>query len=638
MSAFHLKNGFKAWLSRLIPLAWLIGSFALLWPVLSGLESAQITAYWAAIGLWQWVLAGVATAVSLAAVSQYDLIGHRHFHTNVAPYRGRAAGAAAVALGQALGAGPVVGGLVRWRLLPDIGAAMAARITVFTTLTFVFGMAATIATIALLGATNAAASWLAITTLICVFCALLATVWWPHWQLGRVSMHMPSLRAHGAAILWAFVDIGYAGLALYALLPAEVAVAFWPFLTAFAVALAVGVLSGTPAGAGPFDLTLLSIASYTMPQVPDTAALLVAFGAFRIVYYVAPAILAFVYLTFAPKRGVASGRAEELNLTSLAELPRAESGVIRQTGGQVAYIAGHLMAVSRTAQTFIGLFDPSEAPRKAFFPELARRARQRNRFAVLYKCSAQTAVRARTAGWSVIHLADEAMVIPATFDVQCPACSGLRRKLRKADRAGVTVERAHVGDMAALAALDADWQARHGPARGATMGRFCPSYLSGQRVYVARVDGIAVAFASFHATELEWSLDLMRDGQGAPDGTIYKIVATALADARAQEIGHLCLAAAPACPNPSSALWRAFAIYTAGYSHAAGLRQFKSAFAPTWTPRYVAAPNLLALCIGLADIAREVMRPVPLPEAEASDFKEIHINDENNEVASKSAA
>jgi phosphatidylglycerol lysyltransferase len=65
-----------------------------------------------------------------------------------------------------------------------------------------------------------------------------------------------------------------------------------------------------------------------------------------------------------------------------------------------------------------------------------------------------------------------------------------------------------------------------------------------------------------------------------------------------------------------------------------GLRQFKSAFSPRWSARYAAAPNPIALAVGLADIAREVHCPAPIDLTAAKNIPEIHNNDENYVLAS----
>ena len=67
----------------------------------------------------------------------------------------------------------------------------------------------------------------------------------------------------------------------------------------------------------------------------------------------------------------------------------------------------------------------------------------------------------------------------------------------------------------------------------------------------------------------------------------------------------------------------------------AGLRQFKSNFAPFWRPRYAAAPTFLALGLSLADITRAVHNPVPI----ASMHTNVpHVLNENNELVSRRAA
>ena len=54
-----------------------------------------------------WAAALLATAGSFRAIAQYDRIAHRHFDTGTAPGSAGAVGAAAIALGQALGSAPL---------------------------------------------------------------------------------------------------------------------------------------------------------------------------------------------------------------------------------------------------------------------------------------------------------------------------------------------------------------------------------------------------------------------------------------------------------------------------------------------------------------------------------------------------
>ena len=66
---------------------------------------------------------------------------------------------------------------------------------------------------------------------------------------------------------------------------------------------------------------------------------------------------------------------------------------------------------------------------------------------------------------------------------------------------------------------------------------------------------------------------------------------------------------------------------------AAGLIRFKSAFAPSWSPRYAAAPGRAGLALALADIPREVHHPYALRHGNL-----FHEQDEEYELAPRRAA
>jgi phosphatidylglycerol lysyltransferase len=177
---------------------------------------------------------------------------------------------------------------------------------------------------------------------------------------------------------------------------------------------------------------------------------------------------------------------------------------------------------------------------------------------VLYKCTARTAVAARQLGLKLRPIGREAWLDPRKFDLTTPSRAGLRRKLRRATAAGIRIINAPQ-DWARLAQINADWAAAHGGERGFSMGRFDRNYLSGQHLYVALQDGIAIAFVSFHVGKYEWTLDLMRHVSPIPDGTMQMLIAHAIADAAAQNLPRLSLAAVPFAalrPRPSGCLAR----------------------------------------------------------------------------------
>ena len=365
------------------------------------------------------------------------------------------------------------------------------------------------------------------------------------------------------------------------------------------------------------------------------AALFVAIFGFRLIYFACPAVVASARLVFAPN-SLAIWRDPEP--PHVKHLPRAETSVITQTGGQVEQLGSTFSALWPTGQALVALFDPMDAPDNHFFAQLKRRARNRNRFAIVYKCAGITAAKARAAGWLVLHSADDAILDVRQYTLDTPDRAGLRRKLRKATKAGITVREHKATDAFDLARVDAEWQREHGTARGGTMGRFCPAYLNQQRVYVAEQNGQIIAFASFHVTSREWTLDLLRYGANVPDGTMQSLVQQAIEVARCDLVERLSLAAVPACPDPGSAMWRAIMMRVVAKSRSPGLRQFKSSFAPRWEPRYVAAPSWVSMLIGLGDIAKEVFFPRALNKPHTTDVNDLHQKDENYELANKVAA
>ena len=241
-------------------------------------------------------------------------------------------------------------------------------------------------------------------------------------------------------------------------------------------------------------------------------------------------------------------------------------------------------------------------------------AREEGRWPILYKASAREALRARAAGMAVLPVAREAWLRPGAFRLDLPARAGLRRKLRRAEAAGLTARLEAWPDWAALAAVNAAWVRVRGGEHGFSMGRFAPAYLAGQRLVVARAGGRVVGFASFHAARIGgreiWTLDLLRPDPSAPEGTAQLLVVTALAAAREAGVAELSLAAVPIGSDdgergPVARLGRILAPER-------GLEQFKAGFAPRWRRLYIAGPSRGAIALVGLEIWRRVRHPRPL--------------------------
>jgi phosphatidylglycerol lysyltransferase len=118
------------------------------------------------------------------------------------------------------------------------------------------------------------------------------------------------------------------------------------------------------------------------------------------------------------------------------------------------------------------LFDPTSGPVNQALNILMMRATAQNRIPLVYKRTRQTALTARQVGWSVMRIAEDVIVNLRQHDLAKPARRTLRRKLRKANAAGVTITQCAPSPILELEAIDAQWQAGRGSARGRTMAGF----------------------------------------------------------------------------------------------------------------------------------------------------------------------
>ena len=576
-----------------------------------------------------WVAALAFTALSFLAVGRYDGAAHRHLQTGITNQQARISGMAAVAVAQSIGFGLFSGALARWRLLPGISLTQSLGLSAFVSISFVVAWGVITALVCLV---LPAPSWTVLPSLL----GLLALPFvgfamfrWPVLRMRRAEIRLPSFRLSRDILFWTFVDTAAAGAALWLLLPASADISFLAFLPLYLIALGTALISNTPGGVGPFELVLIGV----LPHVPADA-LIQSVIAFRVVYYAAPACLGFLVLLRPLKTQVSKVVAPDLDNT-LWQADRSEVAIIRQNGGRLARTDDGVVALWPTAQTVTGMFAPVSGSIGTMMSQVVKAAAESGRLPILYKLSARHAQAARRLGWSVVHLADDAVLAPDSFSIDVPARRTLRRKLRACAKAGVSVAvPAHL-PMRVLADIDAEWCDRHGPARGGTMGRFSPEYVKTQWLAIAYIDAKPVAYVSFFMSRDEWALDLMRQTKDAPDGTMHSLVLRAITEAKSNGVKTVSLAATPACPDPDSAIWRAIAKHVVNSAGGPGLRQFKSAFAPAWVPRYAAAPGKLGLALGLADIAREVHHPTPLDDDPSN---AVHYFDEYYELDSRKRA
>ena len=613
-------------LRQALPLAVVLALGWLLWDRMAALDLAGIRAALATVGPAQWLAAAGFTAVSFWALGRYDAVVHRLTGTGVGGPAAVRSGATAIAVAQTLGMGAFTGAFVRWRMLPELSLAQAMRVSVIVALSFLAGWAV-LAALAVFAVALPLpfARPLAALVLTGALGAVVLSLWRPG-PLTRLPL--PSLQAMGTIFALAALDTLAAGMVLWVLLPAGLVLAPVELVAAYLLALGAGIVLTTPGGVGPFEVALLTL----LPQVPPEP-LLAAVIAYRAIYYAAPALIGFALLARGPAPAPRPDLARAPRLDRLAmapslpflieavidSAPRAEAGLLRH--GRLALLrdgaARPAAMAAASGQSLIALSDPlrPDAAPGDLLADLTRLARARFLAPVLYKSGARLALAARARGWAVLPVAEEAWLDPAAFSEAGAARRHLRRKLRKAEAAGLSLMEASPRQprplpLDEMAAIATGWAAARGGERGFSMGVWDPEVLPWSHVFFAR-DGAGrlLGFITVHANATEHTLDLVRPGPDAPDGLTYLLVSRAIAAAAQAGARRFSLASVPhrGAPGEPLALRRGRALL-ARHSGAEGLRQFKSAFAPHWEPLYLAAPSRPALLLGALDLWREIGR------------------------------
>jgi phosphatidylglycerol lysyltransferase len=218
-------------------------------------------------------------------------------------------------------------------------------------------------------------------------------------------------------------------------------------------------------------------------------------------------------------------------------------------------------------------------------------------------------------GLNLSKLGEEARVPLETFSLEGAARADLRQTHRRAGRDGATFEMAARGDVPAIlpdlrAVSDAWLQAKNTAEKRFSLGFFDERYIAHFDVGVVRHQGAIVAFANlWRGGSTELSVDLMRYDDAAPKGVIDFMLIECMLWGRAQGFRWFNLGMAPLSGLEEHALapaWhklgRMVQRYGETFYNFEGLRKFKEKFDPVWRPRYLAAPDGLAMAGALLDV------------------------------------
>lgn len=607
------------------PLALSLATLWLLRDHLRGIDVQAILSLFQGFDPDIWALAVLCTALSLLAVGGYDVLIARQMRLPISDRQAFAAGWRATAIAQTLGFGLITGALVRWRLLGLSGRDGLWRTTKLTglvTASFFYGWLVVAGGAAILSPGLPDQIWwlglLAVWIGCCV--AVLSLRASPYG-----AAPYPPLAVLGRICGLTFLDTAAAALVIFCFLP-DGYMPFLPFYLSFLIAYSIGMLSGVPGGVGPFEICLV-----TLIAPADATPLLAAVLGYRTVYFVLPAVVAGASLITPPYQ---PKRAPQAPAPTVPGWP-AEATLLGQ-GALELQLSAKTAAGGLSRETLnceIYLRDPIGPDIPGFLAERKATARRRGRRLVLYKCTYPVARAAQQIGLLATPVASEAVLSPPDFSLDGKARAGLRRKLRKSEKAGVHYVHG-APRLTEMEDIDRKWQARCGRARGFSVGQFCRRLVRCQAVFTAYRDGAAIAFITFHISENRWVLDLMRSTDGCPDGTMQGLVVTALRAARTEDIAELSLCSVPFfLTQPRQGRAGAFlqTLFKRSAS-AQGLWRFKSGFAPKWRTEYFACDGPAGLVLGVYDLGQLITAPPLLPSHQKTN--PAHEDYDNYEFAS----
>ena len=218
-------------------------------------------------------------------------------------------------------------------------------------------------------------------------------------------------------------------------------------------------------------------------------------------------------------------------------------------------------------------------------------------------------------GLTLSKLGEEARVPLESFSLEGAPRADLRQAQRRASRDGATFEIVGRGAVPAIlpelrAVSDAWLAAKNTAEKRFSLGFFDERYLSHFDLGVVRHQGAVVAFANlWRGGSTEMSVDLMRYNERAPKGVIDYMLIECMLWGKAQGIRWFNLGMAPLSGLEEHALaptWhklgRIVQRYGETFYNFEGLRKFKEKFNPVWRPRYLAAPDGLAMAGALLDV------------------------------------
>jgi phosphatidylglycerol lysyltransferase len=316
---------------------------------LAGLSREAIVNHIRSIPALALFAAAAFTACSYFVLTGYDRAALGYVGHPVPYARAALTSFMANAIGHNVGTTALSGGSIRFRMysLAGLSASEIAQLIGFVSLTFGIGASGLLGVALLLmpGAQTAvlnvspALVTLAGSLLLAVpllYLAITISYRGSSLKIGAWRIAMPPPRTALLQVSLSAIDLTFTAAVLYALLQPVLDMPFSAFLGIYLLALAAGVISSLPGGIGVFEAVLVA----ALPQL-DSSVLLGTIIVYRLVYYIAPLVLALLILV-----AHESHQHGRVLLRSTARAGDFLSGIAPQLVGATVFLAGVVLLLS----------------------------------------------------------------------------------------------------------------------------------------------------------------------------------------------------------------------------------------------------------------------------------------------------
>lgn len=250
------------------------------------------------------------TVLSYFLLTGYDYLALRYVRRHLGIRDVLFASFTAFAFSNSIGVQLLSGGSTRYRIYKRYGfdSIEIGAIVVFCTIAYALGVITVAGFLALIDTHDIAellhfpkpfvtAGGLALLGVSLVYLALCA-LWRKPIAFASYHFRPPSLPLAVAQVLLASVDAVVASTVIYVLLPDSLGLSYLSFLPIYLIAATASVISLVPGGLGVFETAMTML---TAP--PSKAAALSTFFAYRIIYFIAPLLIAIIAFAVHEVRG-----------------------------------------------------------------------------------------------------------------------------------------------------------------------------------------------------------------------------------------------------------------------------------------------------------------------------------------------